>query len=89
MEVTIRGQAWRIVRATMRRAFGYCHFDKNLITISRDISGQKELEILIHEVTHAAYPDLAEHPVHEFAHDCAAILHQAGFRKVHEWQTLE
>jgi hypothetical protein len=37
------------------------------------------MDVIIHELTHSRFPDLAEESVTEFATTVAAILHEDGF----------
>jgi hypothetical protein len=49
------------------------------IWIHPSLSGEKMLETLIHEMLHAAFPDIAEESVEESAKDLASVLWDLGY----------
>jgi hypothetical protein len=81
MSVWIAGQRWRIKRCRVPADIhGDCNYQRRIIRISEKLAGEDRLNVLIHEVVHARFPDLGEEPVSEFADTLAAIVHHAGFR---------
>jgi len=50
------------------------------IRIRSDLRGEERLEILIHEMLHAAFWDMDEEPVEESAADIARALWRIGYR---------
>lgn len=50
------------------------------IKIRSTLKGQERLEILIHEMLHAAFWDLDEEPIEETAADIARALHGLGYK---------
>lgn len=90
--VVIRKRPW-LLRFTRLRGNvrGYCfmpepHRGKTkrqyeiLVHRGPGSNGRLELDTLIHEVTHASFPDAAEEHVHEAASDLARILWELGYR---------
>lgn len=80
--VEISGKVFRVVR-DRRNELGSCEADKppgevGEIYICRDLHGRRLIDTFIHELTHAAYPFLAEDPVDRFASDLTKILFDAG-----------
>lgn len=55
---------------------------KPRIRIVKGVRGLSELEVLLHEGLHAAYPDLDEEAVKESGRDLAAMLYKLGYRRV-------
>lgn len=84
MRVTIRGRRYEITRPRLKAARGDCDHPatpSKRIRIRRDLSGEIELDTLIHELLHACCFDLAEDVVNESATDIAAVLWKWGYRK--------
>jgi len=91
VQLTIRGKKFRLVRyRRMPRGFSDCNGfcsppradDKpSVIGIWSSLGGRKELEIVVHELLHAAHWDLAEEAVDETARDLAAALWRMGYRR--------
>lgn len=63
---------------------GYCdapHKSGKRIVVSSRLTGREKLEVVIHEITHAAFWHLDEEYVLEFARDLSAVLHtRMGYR---------
>lgn len=79
-KVTIRSKRWNLRRGNIKDR-GYCESpdSKNKsIVISRNLTGEELLEVLIHECLHAATWDSSEQMVSETAKDIARILHRLG-----------
>lgn len=86
MRVRIRGKVWdlRYVPTLGKKTWGDCDEPdqpKKQIRVSREAKGVNELETLIHELFHCAYPDLREEAVEEGIADVARILWKLGWRK--------
>jgi hypothetical protein len=91
--VIIRKMPWLLRFTRLRGATrGYCflpepHRGKTkrqyeiLVHRGPGSNGRLELDTLIHEVTHASFPDAAEEHVHEAASDLARILWDLGYRR--------
>ena len=83
MQVTIRGKRWRFERRKTQGAYGRCdgpHIKNKTITVDPRISGQTELDTVIHECLHAAFWDMDEEAVEEVATDLARILIRLGWK---------
>jgi hypothetical protein len=52
-----------------------------VIRIDPKLRGSELLDTMIHEITHAAFPDLSEDAVNRFATDAATILWNDGYRR--------
>jgi hypothetical protein len=84
VQVTIRGKRWRLKREKIRGAYGTCDGPNEKgksITIDPNISGQTELDTIIHECLHAAFWDMDEEAVSEVGTDMARILTRLGYKK--------
>jgi len=62
---------------------GECQRKKGewVIRVRKDLEGEEELEVLLHEFMHAAYWDHDEEFVEEVAADLAKLLWRLGYRK--------
>jgi hypothetical protein len=79
--VYLNGQRWKVCRAKLRSVWGDCDFDKRTIRIHETLAGRELMDTLIHELTHARWPDLQESAVAEFASLLAEVLDAEGFRE--------
>lgn len=85
MNITVRGKRWKLVFERLRDAWkcwGMCDAPTTRgkrIRIDSRLTGQHRLEILLHEILHAAHWDASEELVAEFAEDAARILTQLGY----------
>jgi len=58
------------------------HRQNKQIRIRADLKDEERLEVIIHEITHAAIWDASEETVTEFASDLARILYRhLGYRE--------
>lgn len=81
----LRGKRWKlkwprriIVKGEL--CDGACVYEKGEIRVRPTLSSFETLETLLHEMLHAAHPDLDEKPVTETAHDIARVLWRLGYR---------
>ena len=82
MRCKLRGKYWRIVREKLpRKLDGLCDADHRTITVQPHLSGERELDVLIHEMLHACHWDLDETAIEETASDLARVLFRLGYRK--------
>lgn len=82
MRCRLRNRYWTITRGKLDRTKdGLCDASKRLITIKRSLSGERELDVLIHEMLHACHWDLDEQAITETASDLARVLTRLGYRK--------
>lgn len=83
--VTIRGKRWLLEYVPLRGdADGLCDDPKTKgkrIRICSTLKDQRLLEVLIHELTHAANWEWDEGVVTEAARDIAKVLWDEGYRK--------
>lgn len=82
MRCRLRGRYWTIIRGKLDRTQdGLCDASKRLITVRPSLTGERELDVLIHEMLHACHWDLDEQAISETASDLARVLTRMGFRK--------
>ena len=98
MKFKIRGKVWKYKRpyklppsvnekGEKVERLGDCdapHVPNKEIRVLKKLKGEKELEIILHEISHCAFWDLDEEAIEEFAHDTARILTKLGYRKIEE-----
>ena len=92
MHITVRKKRWNLVFKNLTKAdhWGFCEDPGKpgkKIVIDSSISGQKRIEILVHELTHSANWDFAEEAVQETAKDIARILWKLGYRSPEDDKT--
>jgi hypothetical protein len=93
-QVIIFGKRWRFVRKYLRNLDGFTtgeaktqhpfsssDLKKREIVISTAISGERELDVIIHEVLHAADWHRSEEWCATVATDLARILYRLGYRR--------
>jgi len=79
----IRGKRWRVRTAALRTNRGECdppNKPHKEIRIAAEMHGEERLEVLIHEMLHAAYWDLDESAIEGAAADVARVLWRLGYR---------
>jgi hypothetical protein len=82
MRCRLRGKYWTIVRARLdRKLDGLCNADNRTITVRPSLTGERELEVFVHEMLHACHWDLSEETITETAQDLARVLFRLGYRK--------
>jgi hypothetical protein len=79
--VYINGRRWTIERGPVPRdSLGTCNWDTRTIRLAPSLVGVDLLDVLLHELAHARFPDLAEAAVEDFATTAAHLADRAGFR---------
>ena len=84
MKLKMRGKVWEFVRKRLDMIDGQCDGPSvagKRIHVDSALTGERELDVIVHELTHAAHWDLAEEAVDEFATDLARALWRLGYRK--------
>jgi hypothetical protein len=80
-QIWIGGERWRIrVCAVPKTIYGDCDYQKKTIRVSEKLHGEDRLNVILHELIHARWPDLSEDAVVEFADELAGIVYAHGFR---------
>ena len=85
VRVNIGGQWWTVRRGKVpnwpgnRKNWGLCDREKQIVYVDETLDGVDLLDLLIHELTHARWPCLAEEEVTEFAEEVAPVLEAFGF----------
>lgn len=83
MKLKVRGKVWSFERARLKDADGLCDSPDTpgkRIRVDSRLHGERELEVIIHEIMHAAHWDLAEEAVDEASRDIARALWRLGYR---------
>ena len=62
-------------------ADGLCDFHGRSIKIRKSLRGERQLEVIIHELLHGCHWDLDEQAITETAEDLARVLYRLGYRK--------
>lgn len=79
--VWIGDQRWRVRRCKVPAdRHGDCDYDQRLIRVSDRLAGEDLLEVIVHELIHARWPDLSEEAVEEFGQEVAGVLTAFGFQ---------
>lgn len=91
MRVKIRGRYWNLLFKPLRGCWGQCSPATDRpreILISEKASGMTELDTIVHEILHAAFPhaddkdlDEKEPWINELGSDVARILWRLGYRR--------
>ena len=78
----IRGKIWEIVFVNLRKDWGDSDHPRagRKIRIATRAKGRLRLDTLIHEISHAGFPDLDEEAIDEYATDLARALWRLGYR---------
>ena len=84
MKAKIRGKVWTIKRSRLVSARGLCDHPEEpgrTIRVASSLKDCEELEVMLHEMLHAALWDLDECVVETVADDIAQALWRLGYRK--------
>ena len=82
MRCRLRGRYWSIVRGKLdSKLDGLCDANTRIITVRPSLTGERELEVLIHEMLHACHWDLGEEAITETSEDLARVLFRLGYRR--------
>ena len=81
LSVWIGDQKWKIVRTSKLGSNheGECHYASKTLLVRSTLRGEDLLEVVIHELLHARFPDLCEETVLEFGQEMSAIIYALGF----------
>lgn len=84
MRIKILGKCWELVFKPLRSDDGYCdppELPRKQIQINERLRGERRLEVLIHEMLHAADWHKDEDAwIVPVAHDIARVLWKVGYR---------
>lgn len=84
MRVKIYSRVWRIMNVPdddMDNDWGDCTSSDHLIRINEQIKNRRRLDTIVHELTHAIFPNLAHKKVYEIARIVSEVLWKDGWRK--------
>ena len=80
--LTVRGSRWKVRWVnTLADNYGVCDYGKREIRIAKGQPTEVELDTIVHELLHAALPDLDEPAIAETAEALATALVKLGFVK--------
>ncbi len=82
-KIVVRGKPFTILTRKMKKFDGLCDHPATPypeIWIHTSLKAQEMLSVIIHELTHAYFPDLTEEVVDQFGNELGAILWQLGYR---------
>jgi len=84
---TFNGKRMAIAHSNLLRTprtLGLAHYDKKTLYVPIDGDTKDELDTIIHEALHFAFPFIAEEEVTEGATDIARLLWRLGWRNDEE-----
>lgn len=82
MRCRLRGKYWRINRGRIEAdKDGWCDASARQITVRASLQGERELDVLLHEMLHACLWDLDEEAIMQTASDCARVLTRLGYHR--------
>lgn len=94
MHVKVRKKRWKLEFQNLSKKdhWGFCDdplASNKRVVVDKHLFGQHRMEIVLHELLHAALWDLDEQTILETAHDLARVLWRLGYRCPEDKQKLE
>lgn len=81
MRFRIRGKYYTLrYGRPMPKSDAHCDYTSREIVVSPRVQGEHKMDCLIHELLHAAFPDLNEDAINTTASDVARLLWRLGYR---------
>ncbi len=78
--IYLNGERWQICYCKVPTdVFGDCDHETKTIRVDKELVGEEQLNVLIHEILHARWPDFCEDTVKNFADELASIIIAEGF----------
>ena len=85
MRVRLRDKYFRLdFERLPPNADGLCDFHGRSIKVRKSLRGERQLEVIIHELLHGCHWDLDEVAITETAEELARVLYRLGYRKTTE-----
>lgn len=81
MRFDFLNETWKFVRRKMRHADGLCCAEKRVVTVDSRLEGERELEIILHELAHASDWWKDEKFAEMYGRDAARLLWRLGYRR--------
>lgn len=82
MRIRLRDKYFRLdFERLPPNADGLCDLHGRSIKIRKSLRGERQLEVVIHELLHGCHWDLDEQAITETAEDLARVLYRLGYRK--------
>jgi len=84
--IFIGNERWTIHRTSRLSTDrdGECDYSARTIRVRASLQGEELMEVIVHEMFHARWPDLSEEAVMEHAQEIAGTLYGLGFRHEEE-----
>jgi hypothetical protein len=82
MRIKLRERYFTLLRCRLPQGVdGNCHLEDRTIKVRKNLRGERELEVLIHEMLHGCYWDLDEEAIESSARNIARVLTRLGYRR--------
>ena len=86
MRIQVQGKYWNLkfVRINSEKQIGHCdspELPNRTIKIDNRLKGEEKLEVIVHELLHAAGWHIDEEFVEQFGIDVARVLWRLGYRE--------
>ena len=79
--IEVNGEEWLLRFSRLRgQADGWCQYGDNKILVHSGLTGVDRLDVVIHELLHAFFPELSEESVTAAATGIARVLWEIGVR---------
>jgi len=81
MRIKLRNRYFRLAFDRLdRQTDGLCDMDERLIKVRKSLRGERQLEVIVHELLHGCHWDLDEIAITETAQDVARVLWRLGYK---------
>lgn len=79
----VDGSKWVVIHHDREGLWGECDYETNTITIHTTLRNAtlRRLEILLHEILHACFPDAEEHQVDQAGKILSRVTWKDGWRR--------
>lgn len=81
MRIRLRDKYFRLEFDRLKTADGLCSMADRTIKIRKSLRGERQLDVIIHELLHGCHWDLDEQAITETAEDVARVLWRLGYRR--------
>lgn len=89
MMIKLRDVVYQMFTASFKKYLGRIYYDRRQIFLKRGVTGEPELDVLIHEMLHGCLPDMREDVITESSNSISAVLWKLGYRKTDDGEQLE
>ena len=85
MRIRLRDKYFRLSFDRLPKTHdGLCDMATRTIKVRKSLRGERQLDVIIHELLHGCHWDLDEAAIEETAEDLARVLWRLGYRKQDE-----